>query len=99
MSDAPIPGGPGDMDGRCCSVRGFGMLPQDARHGLALSVLAQQANLPQDPAQLGCCRGSHVHAGRQPALDMAEDIARVTVRQAGIPGTPEPNVTSAIRPR
>jgi putative hydrolase len=100
MSDAPIPGGPGDMDEEALKrflKETFGdALPEGALDGLDLSALAQQANLPQDPAQLRAAAAQMQHMfaaqGDSPVnWQMAEDIARRTAAgQAGIPGTPDP---------
>jgi len=103
MSDAPIPGGPGDMDEEALKrflKETFGdALPEGALDGLDLSALAQQANLPQDPAQLRAAAAQMQHMfaaqGDSPVnWQMAEDIARRTAAgQAGIPGTPAPSGT------
>ena len=103
MSDAPIPGGPGDMDEEALKrflKETFGdALPEGALDGLDLSALAQQANLPQDPAQLRAAaaqmQSMFAAQGDSPVnWDMAEDIARRTAAgQTGIPGMPEPTGT------
>lgn len=103
MSDAPIPGGPGDMDEEALKrflKETFGdALPEGALDGLDLSALAQQANLPQDPAQLRAAAAQMQHMfaaqGDDPVnWQMAEDIARRTAAgQAGIPGTETPTGT------
>ncbi|AXK44697.1 zinc-dependent metalloprotease [Brachybacterium saurashtrense] len=100
MSDAPIPGGPGDMDEEALKrflKETFGdALPEGALDGLDLSALAQQANLPQDPAQLRAAAAQMQHMfaaqGDSPVnWQMAEDIARRTAAgQTGIPGAPDP---------
>lgn len=100
MSDSPIPGGPGDMDEEALKrflKETFGdALPEGALDGLDLSALAQQANLPQDPAQLRAAAAQMQHLfaaqGDSPVnWQMAEDIARRTAAgQAGIPGAPAP---------
>lgn len=96
MSDAPIPGGPGDMDEEALKrflKETFGdALPDGALDGLDLSALAEQANLPQDPAQLRAAAAQMQHLfaaqGDNPVnWQMAEDIARrAAAGQAGIPG-------------
>src|SRR5699024_6873405 len=87
MSDAPIPGGPGDMDEEARKrflKETFGdALPEGALDGLDLSALAQQANLPQDPAQLraAAAQMQNMFAAQSDSpvtWDMAEDIARRT---------------------
>lgn len=103
MSDAPIPGGPGDMDEEALKrflKETFGdALPEGALDGLDLSALAQQANLPQDPAQLRAAaaqmQSMFAAQGDSPVnWDMAEDIARRTAAgQTGIPGMPDPSGT------
>ncbi|WP_394214433.1 zinc-dependent metalloprotease [Brachybacterium vulturis] len=103
MSDAPIPGEPGDMDEEALKrflKETFGdALPEGALDGLDLSALAQQANLPQDPAQLRAAaaqmQNMFAAQGDSPVnWDMAEDIARRTAAgQAGIPGAPDPSGT------
>ncbi|MFC7373803.1 zinc-dependent metalloprotease [Brachybacterium sp. GCM10030268] len=100
MSDEPSPGGPGDMDEEALKrflKETFGdALPEGALDGLDLSALAEQAQLPQDPAQLRAAAAQMQHLfaaqGDNPVnWDMAEDIARRTAAgMAGIPGTPEP---------
>lgn len=103
MSDDPIPGGPGDMDEE--ALKRFlqeafgGALPEEALDGLDLSALAEQANLPQDPAQLRAAAAQMQHLfnaqGDNPVnWTMAEDIARRTAEGAAqIPGMPEPSGT------
>ena len=103
MSDAPIPGGPGDMDEEALKrflKETFGdALPEGALDGLDLSALAQQANLPQDPAQLRAAaaqmQNMFAAQGDNPVnWQMAEDIARrAAAGQEGIPGAPEPSGT------
>ncbi|MGP9708985.1 zinc-dependent metalloprotease [Brachybacterium sp. AOP24-D1-21] len=100
MSDSPIPGGPGDMDEEALKrflKETFGdALPEGALDGLDLSALAQQADLPQDPAQLRAAAAQMQHMfaaqGDDPVnWQMAEDIARRTAAgQAGIPGAESP---------
>src|SRR5699024_6684987 len=79
--------GPGDMDEEALKrfLKGtFGdALPEGALDGLDLSALAQQANLPQDPAQLRAAaaqmQNMFAAQGDSPGnWDMAEDIARRT---------------------
>ncbi|MGP9537603.1 zinc-dependent metalloprotease [Brachybacterium sp. AOP43-C2-M15] len=100
MSDSPIPGGPGDMDEEALKrflKETFGdALPDGALDGLDLSALAQQAHLPQDPAQLRAAaaqmQSMFAAQGDSPVnWQMAEDIARrAAAGQAGIPGMPDP---------
>ncbi|MBB5831885.1 zinc-dependent metalloprotease [Brachybacterium aquaticum] len=109
MSDAPIPGGPGDMDEEALKrflKETFGdALPDGALDGLDLSALAQQANLPQDPAQLRAAAAQMQHLfaaqGDNPVnWQMAEDLARRTAAgeltipgaepAPGTPGDPSP---------
>lgn len=71
-------------------------LPEGALDGLDLSALAEQANLPQDPAQLRAAaaqmQSMFAAQGDNPVnWDMAEDIARRTAAGAAIPGAPEPS--------
>ena len=103
MSDDPIPGGPGDMDEE--ALKRFlkeafgGAIPEEALDGLDLSALAEQANLPQDPAQLRAAAAQMQHLfdaqGDNPVnWTMAEDIARRTAEgSTQIPGMPEPSGT------
>ncbi|WP_193104301.1 zinc-dependent metalloprotease [Brachybacterium sp. FME24] len=103
MSNDPIPGGPGDMDEEALKrflKETFGdALPEGALDGLDLSALAEQANLPQDPAQLRAAaaqmQNMFAAQGDSPVnWEMAEDIARRTAGgMAGIPGAPEPTGT------
>ncbi len=103
MSDAPIPGGPGDMDEEALKrflKETFGdALPEGALDGLDLSALAQQANLPQDPAQLRAAAAQMQHLfaaqGDSPVnWQMAEDLARRTAAgQATLPGVEAPSGT------
>ena len=100
MNDAAIPGGPGGMDEEALKrflKETFGdALPEGALEGLDLSALAQQANLPQDPAMLRAAAAQMQHMfaaqGDDPVnWQMAEDIARRTAAgQAGIPGGEAP---------
>src|SRR5690625_7737956 len=91
MNDDPIPGGPGDMDEE--ALKRFlketfgGALPEEALDGLDLSALAEQANLPQDPAQLRAAAAQMQHLfaaqGDNPVnWTMAEDIARRTAERS-----------------
>ena len=103
MSDAPIPGGPGDMDEEALKrflKETFGdALPEGALDGLDLSALAQQANLPQDPAQLRAAAAQMQHLfaaqGDSPVnWQMAEDLARRTAAgQVTLPGVETPSGT------
>jgi putative hydrolase len=103
MSDAPIPGGPGDMDEEALKrflKETFGdALPEGALDGLDLSALAQQANLPQDPAQLRAAAAQMQHLfaaqGDSPVnWQMAEDLARRTAAgQVTLPGADAPSGT------
>ncbi|GAA1315742.1 zinc-dependent metalloprotease [Brachybacterium tyrofermentans] len=103
MNTDPIPGGPGDMDEEALKrflKETFGdALPEGALDGLDLSALAEQANLPQDPAQLRAAaaqmQSMFAAQGDSPVnWQMAEDIARRTAAgMAGIPGAPEPTGT------
>ena len=100
MTDGPIPGGPGNMDEEALKrflKETFGdALPDGALDGVDLSALAQQANLPQDPAQLRAAAAQMQHLfasqGDGPVnWQMAEDLARRTAAgQTGVPGLPEP---------
>ncbi|MGO1390730.1 zinc-dependent metalloprotease [Brachybacterium alimentarium] len=103
MNTDPIPGGPGDMDEEALKrflKETFGdALPEGALDGLDLSALAEQANLPQDPAQLRAAaaqmQSMFAAQGDNPVnWQMAEDIARRTAAgMTGIPGAPEPTGT------
>lgn len=106
MSDNPsFPGAgdPGGMDEEALKRllrEAFGdALPAEALDGLDLSALAQQANLPQDPAQLRAAAAQMQHmfgAGGEGPVNwtMAEDIARrVLSGTALVPGAPEPTGT------
>lgn len=103
MSDAPIPGGPGDMDEEALKrflKETFGdALPEGALDGLDLSALAQQAKLPQDPAQLRAAAAQMQHLfaaqGDSPVnWQMAEDLARRTAAgQVTLPGVETPSGT------
>ena len=100
MSDAPTPGQPEGMDEEALKrflQETFGdALPEGALDGMDLSALAQQANLPQDPAQLRAAAAQMQHLfaaqGDSPVnWQMAEDIARRTAAgQTQIPGGPAP---------
>lgn len=103
MSDAPMPGGPGDMDEEALKrflKETFGdALPEGALDGLDLSALAGHAHLPSDPAQLRAAAAQMQHMFAAQGDDpvnwaMAEDIARrAAAGQAAIPGTPPPGGT------
>lgn len=103
MSENPVAGGSGNMDEEALKrllKEAFGeALPEGALDGLDLSALAQQANLPQDPAQLRAAAAQMQHLfdaqGEGPVnWTMAEDIARrVSAGSTLIPGAPEPTGT------
>lgn len=77
-----------------------GALPEEALEGMDLSQLAQQANLPQDPAQLRAAAMQMQHlfsrSGDGPVnWKLAQDVARQTaVSSTAVPGLPEPSGTS-----
>lgn len=100
MSQNPIPGG-GDEE----ALRRFleetfgGALPDGALDGVDLSALAQQANLPTDPAALKAAAAQMQHLfaaqGDGPVnWTLANDLARRTAEGAvAIPGMPAPSGT------
>ncbi|WP_114855806.1 zinc-dependent metalloprotease [Brachybacterium sp. YJGR34] len=100
MSNSPIPGEPGDMDEEALRrflKETFGdALPEGALDGMDLSMLARQAHLPQDPAQLRAAaaqmQSMFAAQGDSPVnWQMAEDIARRTAAgYAGLPGAEAP---------
>lgn len=103
MSENPMSGGPGGMDEE--ALKRFlqeafgGAIPEEALEGLDLSALAQQANLPQDPAQLraAAAQMQHMFSGQGEGSvnwTLAEDVARRTAAgQAQLPGAPAPSGT------
>ncbi|WP_246956353.1 zinc-dependent metalloprotease [Brachybacterium sp. Marseille-Q7125] len=102
MNDQPNPGGPGGMDEEALKrflEETFGQaLPEGALDGMDLSALAQQANLPQDPAVLraAAAQMQQMFTGGNEGVNwqLAEDVARRTAAgQEGIPGAPDPSGT------
>lgn len=102
MNDQPNPGGPGGMDEEALKrflEETFGQaLPEGTLDGMDLSALAQQANLPQDPAVLraAAAQMQQMFTGGSEGVNwqLAEDVARRTAAgQEGIPGAPDPSGT------